>query len=53
MPINPTQIMKIALEATVSESTVRNVYKGGGNRNNRERVRQAAKKLGFPEPVVK
>jgi DNA-binding LacI/PurR family transcriptional regulator len=53
MPINPTQIMKIALEADLSESTVRNVYKGAGNRNSKERVRKAAKKLGLPLPEVK
>jgi hypothetical protein len=47
------EMLKIAVEATLSYNTVITVYKGGGHIHSQERVRKAAEKLGFPEPEVK
>lgn len=51
--LNTRQILQIALEACLSDVTVRKVYKGSGHRNSRELVIKAAKKLGFPLPEGK
>ena len=47
------EMMTIAVEASLSYVTVLTVYKGGGHTNSRDRVKQAAEKLGLPLPEEK
>lgn len=42
--------MRLAVQAMVSDKTVRRVYRGGGTNWSRARVKAAAESLGLPLP---